>query len=235
MSIIRLSRSYFLENARPLTVPLHQLSTSIHQPSTSIHQPSPTPPSQFPALNSQLPPIPFNFCPGKTMIFSTDQILFSLQRIGEVLLPAKRGEVVFSGTFNHRHRGQEIFLALVETTAMGQPDERSPGLGIRIDLQTGLIMDLLNDQGVLGYLPYRTLAPHQDIPFSIEMDLIGRVCVPRLVIGGEIILHPALYLITRGSLSALTGLSLHPPGQATFTDLHLTSSVEQPTEICVAV
>ena len=167
------------------------------------------------------------------MIFSADQMLFSLQRAGEVLLPAKRGEVCFSGTFRHRDRGQEVFLGVVETTSLGQ-SERSPGIGIKIDLQTGLIMDLLNDQAVLGYLPWRTLAPHQDIPFRVEMELIGRVCVPRLVIGSEIVLHPSLYLVTRGSLTALTGTSLHPLGTAVFCDLELTSTVEE-TEMCVAV
>lgn len=167
------------------------------------------------------------------MIFSADQMLFSLLRAGEVLLPAKRGEICFAGTFRHRDRGQEVFLALVESTSMGQ-SERSPGIGFKIDLQTGLIMDLLNDQGVLGYLPWRTLAPHQDISFRIEMELIGRVCVPRLIIGGEIILHPSLYLVTRGSLTALTGTALHPLGDAVFSGMELTSAVEEP-EICVAV
>ena len=166
------------------------------------------------------------------MIYSADQMLFALHRVGEVLLPDKRGEVCFSGFFSHRNRGQEVFLALVETTSMGK-NERSPGIGFKIDLQTGLIMDLLNDQGVLGYLPRRTLSPHQDIPFRIEMELIGRVCVPRLVISGEIFLHPSLYLETRGSLSALTGTSLHPLGDARFSDLELTSTVEE-TEICAA-
>jgi hypothetical protein len=192
MTLLRLSRNYFLENARP-----------------SILRPT------------------------KAMIFSTDQMLFSLNQVSEVLLPAKRGVVCFSGIFHHHDRGQEIFLGLVETTAMGLSD-RSPGIGIKIDLQTGLIMDLLNDQGVLGYLPWRTLAPGQDIPFRIELGLIGRVCVPKLVIGGEIILHPALYPITRGSLTALTGTTLHPLGDATFTDIDVTTSVEA-TEICVAV
>lgn len=166
------------------------------------------------------------------MIYSADQMLFAIRRMGEILVPAKRGEVCFAGTFNHRHRDQEVFLALVETSSMGK-SERSPGIGFKIDLQTGLIMDVLNDQGVLGYLPRRVLAPHQDIPFRIEMELIGRVCVPRLVIGGEIILHPSLYLETRGSLSALTGTSLHPVGDAKFSDLDLTSSVEQ-MEVCAA-
>lgn len=166
------------------------------------------------------------------MIYSSDQMLFAIRRVGEILLPAKRGEVAFAGTFSHRHRDQEVFLALVETTLMGK-GERSPGIGFKIDLQTGLIMDLLNDQGVLGYLPRRVLAPHQEIPFRIEMELIGRVCVPRLVIGSEIILHPSLYLETRGSLSALTGTSLHPVGDAQFSDLDLTSAVEE-LEVCAA-
>ncbi|MDB6070582.1 MAG: hypothetical protein JWL81_1753 [Verrucomicrobiales bacterium] len=166
------------------------------------------------------------------MIYSADQMLFAIRREGEVLLPAKRGEVCFSGTFSHRNRGQEIFLALVETASMGK-SERSPGIGFKIDLQTGLIMDLLNDQGVLGYLPRRALDPHQEIPFRIEMELIGRVCVPRLVIGREIILHPALYLETRGSLSALTGTTIHPPGDAQFSNLDLESAMEE-VEICAA-
>jgi hypothetical protein len=170
--------------------------------------------------------------PTKAMILSADQMLFSISRVSEVLLPAKRGEVCFSGRIRHQDRGQEVFLGLVETAAMGQ-NERSPGIGIKIDLQTGLIMDLLNDQGVLGYLPWRTLAPQQDIPFRLEMELFGRVCVPRLIIGDEIILHPSLYLVTRGSLSALTGNSL-PHGEAKFFNLEVTSSVEEP-EICVAM
>jgi hypothetical protein len=65
------------------------------------------------------------------------------------------------------------------------------------------------------------------------MELFGRVCVPRLIIGDEIILHPSLYLVTRGSLSALTGNSL-PHGEAKFFNLEVTSSVEEP-EICVAM
>lgn len=166
------------------------------------------------------------------MIYSADQMLFAIRRVGEVLLPAKRGEVSFSGSFRHGTRAQELFLALVETTSMGR-GERSPGIGFKIDFQTGLIMDLLNDQGVLGYLPRRLLAPHQDIPFRIEMELLGRVCVPRLVIAGEIFLHPSLYLETRGSLSALTGTSLHPVGDAIFTDFDLNSEVEA-VEICAA-
>jgi hypothetical protein len=171
-------------------------------------------------------------CPTKAMIFSADQMLFSINRVSEVLLPAKRGEVCFSGRIRHQDRGQEVFLGLIETAAMGQ-NERSPGVGIKIDLQTGLIMDLLNDQGVLGYLPWRILAPQQDIPFRLEMELFGRVCVPRLVIGDEIILHPSLYLVTRGSLSALTGTSL-PQGEAKFFNLEVTSNMEEP-EICVAM
>lgn len=171
--------------------------------------------------------------PSRAMIYSTDQMLFAIRRVGEVLLPAKRGEVYFTGTFRHGTRAQELFLALVETSSMGG-GERSPGIGFKIDFQTGLIMDLLNDQGVLGYLPRRMLAPHQDIAFRIEMELIGRVCVPRLVIAGEVFLHPALYLETRGSLSALTGTSLHPAGDAIFTDLDVISEVEQ-SEICAAV
>ncbi len=192
MSLLRFSRNYFLENARPAI-----LRTS------------------------------------KAMIFSADQILFSLRRVGEILLPAKHGNITFSGTFKHGDRGQEIFLALVETTAMGQ-SERSPGIGFKIDLQTGLIMDLLNDQGVLGYVPWRTLAPHQTIPFSIELELIGRVCVPKLIIGTESYLHPALYLVTRGSLTGLTGTTLHPLGDASFADLQIASEVLE-QEICVAV
>jgi hypothetical protein len=171
--------------------------------------------------------------PSRAMIYSADQMLFAIRRVGEVLLPAKRGEVAFTGTFRHGTRAQELFLALVETSSMGR-GERSPGIGFKIDFQTGLIMDLLNDQGVLGYLPRRMLAPHQDITFRIEMELIGRVCVPRLVIAGEVFLHPSLYLETRGSLSALTGTSLHPVGDAVFTDLDVISEVEQ-TEVCAAV
>jgi hypothetical protein len=165
------------------------------------------------------------------MILSADQILFTIDHAGEVLLPAKRGEICFSGSFRHQNRGQEVFLALVETTLM-RKRERSPGIGFKIDLQTGLVMDLLNDEGVLGYLPRRTLAPDQDITFRIELELIGRVCVPRLVIGGEIFLHPSLYLETRGSLSALTGTSLHPVGDAKFSNLEVESIRTENTDFC---
>lgn len=165
------------------------------------------------------------------MIFSAHQMLFNIHRVGEILLPARRGEVCFSGTFRHQNRGQEVFLALVEASLMGN-SERSPGIGFKIDLQTGLVMDLLNDQGVLGYLPRRTLAPDKDITFRIELELISRVCVPRLIIGGEIFLHPSLYLETRGSLSAMHGTSLHPVGDALFSNLEIESIVTEETDVC---
>ena len=168
-----------------------------------------------------------------------DQILGGLRIMGQAIEIktleqfARRRDVVDLGFVAHLMAMAETTdLVRNETAAMGQ-NERSPGIGIKIDLQTGLIMDLLNDQGVLGYLPWRTLAPQQDIPFRLEMELFGRVCVPRLIIGDEIILHPSLYLVTRGSLSALTGNSL-PHGEAKFFNLEVTSSVEEP-EICVAM
>ena len=158
-----------------------------------------------------------------TMIYSADQTLFAVRREQSLPYPRTRGMLEFSGEFRHEDRMQKVFIAMMEPKHLSVRS-RSPGVGVAIDLQTGLVTDLVNDQGVLGYLERATLAPHTNIRFTLELDVMGRVCVPRLIVEDDEILHPALYLESLTEMSGLTGTSIHPAGDAKFNNCRVNTS-----------
>jgi hypothetical protein len=65
----------------------------------------------------------------------------------------------------------------------------------------------------------------------IEVETIGRVLLPRIIVGEDIILHPALYLDAQEGLSALVGTSVHPLGDARFENTFLRT--EEPENCAV--
>ena len=73
--------------------------------------------------------------------------------------------------------------------------------------------------GNLENAPHETDGP---VHVCIEVEMIGRVVLPKITVGDDVILHPALYLDAQEGLSALVGTSMTPLGDARFenTVLH---------------
>jgi hypothetical protein len=151
----------------------------------------------------------------KSMIYSAENNLYAVRRVDSAALPDQRSTIVFECDLHQGVRSQKVFLGLMETDSIGIVS-RSPGIGIAIDLQTGLVTDVVNNQGVIGYLEEAPTEAGGPLHVRIEVELIGRVLLPRILVGNDVILHPALYLDAQEGLSALVGTSVHPPGDARF-------------------
>ena len=168
--------------------------------------------------------------PSKAMIYSAEENLYAVRRVDTTAVPENRTTLVFEGDLHHGQRSQKLFLGLMETDSVGITS-RSPGIGVAIDLQTGLVTDLVNDQGVLGYLENPPSESEGPLHVRVEVETIGRVLLPRIIVGDDVILHPALYLDAQEGLSALVGTSVHPPGDARFENAVLHAADDRRSEV----
>ena len=163
----------------------------------------------------------------QNMIYTDSQkTVFTVSKIDSAKPPTDKGNVCFEVDVHLGGEGQRIFIGLLETASLGLRDN-SPGIGFSIDPTNGVIMDVVNDQGVIGYLEDENLYPGRVLSVRVEVELLNRVCIPKIKIGEEIFLHPALYLGSPSNLSALVGSAVVPDGRATFDRGSLQVSVNQ--------
>lgn len=166
------------------------------------------------------------------MIYSAENNLYAVNRVDTAAVPEQRTTLVFECDLNHGVRDQKVFLGLMGTENLGI-GANSPGIGVAVDLQSGLVTDVVNDQGVLGYLENPPGDAGEPVHVKVEVELIGRVVLPRIVVGADVILHPALFLDMHGGLSALLGTSVFPFGDASFENARLRRAGE-PAEVLTA-
>jgi hypothetical protein len=163
------------------------------------------------------------------MIYSAENNLYAVRRVQTACPPATRSVLRFACEMTHGDRRQKVFMGIMDTEALGL-ETRSPGIGFAIDLFTGLVTDLVNDQGVLGYLENIPTAGHAT-RVEIEVEVIGDVYIPQILVGKDIITHPALILPKRDSISAVLGTSVHPLGDATFANARFQIEPAAKTEV----
>lgn len=141
------------------------------------------------------------------LLYSADGELFSVQRVETVEMPHERSDLRFEVDVHDANHEQHLFVGLMETEKLAISEE-CPGLGVSISLGEGTMIDLINDVGVIGYYdsaPFDRSAP---VKVCVDVDVIGKVCIPKITINGECVLHPALQLNRTGHLSALIGCTL---------------------------
>jgi len=161
----------------------------------------------------------------QSMIYSAENNLFAVRRVDTAAVTEQRTTLIFECDLHQGVRDQKVFLGLMETENLGI-GSNSPGIGVAVDLQTGLVTDVVNDQGVIGYLENPPGDAGEPVHVRMEVELIGRVVLPRIQVGDDEILHPALYLDTHGGLSALVGTSVYPLGDARFENARLHPAAE---------
>ena len=142
-----------------------------------------------------------------SLLFSADGELFSVQRTELVEMPHERSDLRYEVECLDINHEQTIFLGVIETEVLSL-SESSPGLAVAIEMGSGTLRDLVNETGVIGYFDDAPYARDRPLRIGVEMDVIGAVCIPKIVVGRESILHPALQLRRSGRLSALVGHTL---------------------------
>lgn len=71
------------------------------------------------------------------------------------------------------------------------------GFAVHLDLQTGEVWDLINGSGLLGSIPdheafLATFSDEEPLLLSWEVEHLGTALIPKLHIGGEEWLYPAI-------------------------------------------
>ena len=87
---------------------------------------------------------------------------------------------------------QKLFIGLLEE---GDYDGtvRRAGIGVSICPRTGEIADMINGQGIIGYLVEAPLETWKSMRIALNVEKIGPVYIPKVMVGDEAILHPALH------------------------------------------
>ncbi len=99
------------------------------------------------------------------------------------IIPAESpAQIMFGLVSQERNRGGKV---------------RTHGFAIRLDLATGEIWDLLNESGLIGMVEepetfYSRFTDEEPMLLSWEVEHLGTALIPRLHIGGEEWLYPAL-------------------------------------------
>ncbi|MFP6873141.1 MAG: hypothetical protein VCA55_06475 [Verrucomicrobiales bacterium] len=146
---------------------------------------------------------------------------FNVTRLHDATMPMDSGEVVFEIELRILQPGQHLFFGLLDAQ---QPESRvmaeHRGIGVSIDTDSGEVVDVLNAQGVIGYLDDVPMELHVSTFLCLEFEKIKRIYIPKLTVGEEKILHPALHLAELPAMSLVVGTTALGNG-AIYENPHL--------------
>ena len=152
---------------------------------------------------------------------------FDVMSFGTVAAPAKPSKFGFQIDVKaSTGMGQIIFGLMQEPNRSSEP---RLGFGIRVDLERGEIWDIVNGSGLIGWVedPVGNQAGGKNEPilFSLEIERIGSALLPKLQIGGEEWLYPAVRSLENLEFTAMAGCSdaSHKPmdGEGAFSNASL--------------
>ena len=150
-----------------------------------------------------------------------DNQKFNFTRLHDATTQMDSGEVVFEIEMRIMQPGEHLFVGLLDAQ---QPESRvmteHGGIGISIDSDSGEVVDVLNGQGVIGYLDELPLQLHMSTFLCLEFEKIKRIYIPKLTVGEEKILHPALHLREIPVMSLVVGTTAMENG-AIYENPHL--------------
>jgi hypothetical protein len=116
--------------------------------------------------------------------------------------------------------GQRLFIALLEQETLAMLPG-SPGVGVAIDPETGAVEDLVNGGGVIGYVTTAPQDPAQRVKIVVEAQIYGKVMIPRLWVGSESVIHPAILLECGPQLAAFGGSEIMNGNAAEYEDVQM--------------
>jgi hypothetical protein len=111
----------------------------------------------------------------------------------------------------------EVYLALVQPDTT--PAQQRVGFGIRIDWERGEIWDALNGAGIVGWLEDDWSNFGSTVKLSFQIERIGSALLPRLIIGSEEWLYPALRSSSALTMMALAGVKGNTPRELDPEDI----------------
>jgi hypothetical protein len=171
--------------------------------------------------------MPLSFTP--IQIPQLDAQDFDLLSFGEQCLPNTPVKFGFQVDLKVQPGMREIVFGLVNLN-QGRVAQQPAGFAIRIDLERGEIWDIMNDSGLVGWLERpligATSGSESHLLLSLEIERAGSALLPKLQIGGEEWLYPALRSSESLQLSAVAGTNARVSAEAAFSNPALWSEEE---------
>lgn len=149
---------------------------------------------------------------------------FHLLNYGNVPAPAIPSRFGFQLDLSALKNVQEVVFGLVQSSPVRQgrdggfdpvaafcvePREGRVGFAVRVDLERGEIWDLVNGSGLIGWIEepvgWNEGEPQETMLLSLEIERVGSALLPKLQIGGEEWLYPAIRSTDAIEFTALAG------------------------------
>ena len=147
--------------------------------------------------------------------------LFNVSHLHDAPIQMEHGEAVFEIELRLRHLDQRLFVGLLDAREFeGSGLDGHRGVGVSIDPESGEVFDVVNGQGIIGYLEAAPLEVNLSTFLCLEFEKIKRIFIPKLTVGEEKILHPALHLPEFRSMSLVVGTTTEDNG-AVYENPHL--------------
>lgn len=142
--------------------------------------------------------------PSQARLFSRQGAIFAVSRVHECQLPLVTTHLEFHAQGRTTEYGQRLFVGLMTLEPLTN-HVTGPGLGVSIDPETGAVEDLLDDNGVVGYMQCAPQENDAEIALGLEAWIYGSTFIPRLRMGSETLVLPALLVEPRQTMVMLIG------------------------------
>ncbi len=145
---------------------------------------------------------------------------FELLNFGSLEVPAEPVRFGFQIDLTPSVLLSQVVFGLVQKGRKPGKQERV-GFAVRLDLDRGEIWDMVNNSGLIGWIEepqsYISAASQEPILLSIEVERIGSALLPKLQVGGEEWLYPAVRCMEPLEFIAVAGCgSPHSEGLDMF-------------------
>ncbi len=134
---------------------------------------------------------------------------FAVSWVESARIESDSANISFEAEVWHHRSGQKLFIGLLDKNLRS-------GVGIGIDTASGEILDMINDQGIIGYLDDAALPEGGPVTVRVELDKFGTTHICSLEICGESILYPAVLLDQAYEIGGVLGSTLCKGHAITF-------------------
>ena len=150
---------------------------------------------------------------------------FELLNFGNLQVPTEAVRFGFQIDLTPSVLLSELVFGLVQKGKKAGMTDRL-GFAVRLDLDRGEIWDVLNNSGLIGWIDepqsYISADSQEPILLSLEIERIGSALLPKLQIGGEEWLYPALRSVEGLEFVAVAGCTAaHAEGLELFSNAAL--------------
>ena len=146
---------------------------------------------------------------------------FKLSRIHDTEINLITGEVILEIELEIINDDQKIFLGLMDTHRVNEKSmSLQSGIAITINTKNGELRDPINNQTSIGNINQKLLDYDSSNFLCLEFEKIKSIYIPKLTVGEEKILLPAIHLPELRSLSIVVGSSVGD-WAAKFNNPHL--------------